>query len=133
MDTCGRCRDRSSRSERLSAFLLLLPGALSLLTLGAHFLRRAAPAPMLLCVALVALMWVRRPWAARTLQGALLLAALEWSRTIAALVSTRLAEGAPWQRLAVILGAVALVALLSALALELPALKHRFGRMPRGD
>jgi hypothetical protein len=116
----------------LSAFLLLLPGALSLLTLGAHFLRRGALLPMLSCLALVPLMGVRRPWAARTLQVALLLAALEWGRTLAALVPARRAAGSPWERPAVILAAVGLVALLSALAFELPALRRRFGRVTPG-
>jgi hypothetical protein len=110
--------------------LLMLPGAISLLVLAAHFLRRGAVAPMALCVALIVLLWVRRRWAARTLQAALLLAALEWGRTLAALVPERRAAGEPWERMAAILGAVGLLALLAALAFELPALRRRFGRIP---
>lgn len=112
------------------AGLLLLPGALSLLVLGAHFLRRAALVPMMLCVVLLALMWVRRSWAARTLQAALLLGAVEWGRTLSTLLPERQAAGEPWERMAAILGAVGLIALLSALAFEHPALRRRFGRAP---
>lgn len=114
----------------MSTFLLLLPAGISLLVLAAHFLRRAESLPMLLALGMVALLGVRRPWAARALQVALLLAAGEWVRTLMALIPARRALGEPWERMAVILGCVAAVALLSALAFELPALRRRNGRLP---
>jgi hypothetical protein len=112
----------------MSTFLLLVPAALSLLVLAAHFLRRSEPLPVMLCLAMLCLLFVRRPWASRALQVALLLAAGEWIRTALALVPARRAMGEPWERMAAILGIVAAVALLSALAFELPALRRRHGR-----
>jgi hypothetical protein len=114
----------------MSTFLLLLPATLSLLVLAAHYLRRGELLPVVLCLGLVGIMGSRRPWAARTLQVALLIATGEWLRTLLALVPARRAMGEPWERMAAILAAVAAIALLSALAFELPALKRRFGRLP---
>ena len=45
--------------------LLLAPAALSLLVLGAHFLRAAQVPLLALTMAVLALLFVRRPWAAR--------------------------------------------------------------------
>jgi hypothetical protein len=57
--------------------MLLMPG-LALLLLGAHFFR-AGSAPLAgLCAALVALRFVRAPWAARTVQVAMLTAVAAW-------------------------------------------------------
>ncbi|MBI5240745.1 MAG: hypothetical protein HY926_09755 [Elusimicrobia bacterium] len=95
----------------------MLPG-LSLLLLAAHWLHggsAAAAAAMLLLIGLLA---VRKPWASRTLQLVLAAGALEWLRTLASLVQQRQAQGEPYLRLAVILGAVALVTALSILPLR---------------
>ena len=112
----------------MTAFLLLLPAALSLLVLAAHFMRRAQSPAVFACLALLALLWVRRPWATRTLQAVLLLGAAVWVRTLIGFVSARRAAGEPWERMALILGIVAAVSLLAALAFELPALRRRDGR-----
>jgi hypothetical protein len=112
--------------------LLLLPAALGALVLAAHFLRRGDAAPMLLCLGIVALLFVRRPWSARAIQAAMLLGAVEWLRTLAAFVTERRAAGEPWTRLALILGAVALLSLGAALAFESATLRRRFGRGAAG-
>jgi hypothetical protein len=112
----------------MRAFLLLLPAALSALVLGAHFLRRGGMAAVLGCLLLVALLAVRRPWAARVVQVALLLGALEWVRTAAGFVAVRRAAGEPWERMAIILGAVAALSLAGAASFETPALRRHFGR-----
>ena len=91
---------------------------LALLLLAAHFLRGG---PWVLAVAalgLVALLLVRRPWAAVVLQGALLLGTLEWLRTAWHLASARAALGQPFGRLLAILGAVAALTALAALAVR---------------
>jgi len=106
---------------------LLLPAALSALVLGAHFLRRGQLFAVLLCLALVALLFTRRAWCARVVQGALLLGAIEWMRTIAETVPQRVAAGEPWLRMAMILGAVALVALVGALLFQTTRLRERYG------
>ena len=95
--------------------LLLLPVVLSLLVLAAHFLRSGNLVLVVLVLAFVALLAVRRRWAARLVQVALLLGALEWVRTMAQLAAWRSQAGQPVARMVVILGAVTLVTLSSAL------------------
>ena len=112
----------------MRAFLLALPAGLSALVLGAHFLRRGNLPLVAACLALFLLLFVRRAWAARVVQAALVLGALEWLRTLAVLLPERRAAGEPWVRLVAILGAVALVAVVGALLLETRALRARFGR-----
>ena len=61
--------------------LLLLPVVASLLVLAAHFLRSGNIALVVLVLVFMALLAVRRRWAARLVQVALLLGAVEWVRT----------------------------------------------------
>ncbi len=95
--------------------LLLAPAGLSLLVLGAHFLRAGRPALVLVALALVGLLFVRRRWAGRAVQAALVLGAVEWVRTTVVLTGERVAMGRPYARMAAILGAVAAVCLGAAL------------------
>jgi hypothetical protein len=96
--------------------LLLIPIVLSALTLGAHLLRGGHLALALAAAALPLLLVPRSIAALRLVQGLLLLGALEWVRTLLLILDQRRAFGQPWHRLAVILGSVALVTALSALA-----------------
>jgi len=107
--------------------LLLVPAALAALLLAAHFYRAGALWGVALAVALVALLPVRRPWAARTVQAGLVLGALEWVRTLATFAAVRVSTGQPYVRMALILGAVALVTALAALAFESRTLRARYG------
>ena len=95
--------------------LWLLPVVLSLIVLGAHFLRAGNVVMVVVVLLLLGLLVVRRGWAFRTVRLALLLAVLEWVRTLALLVSSRTQHGQPVLRLAVILGTVALLTGLSSL------------------
>ena len=106
--------------------LRLTPVFLSALVLAAHF-SRGDNLPMIV-FSLIAplLLLVRRPWVARAFQIALVLGALEWIRTVIAIGIARQALGEPWLRMAVILGAVALVTALSALVFQTKALKIRY-------
>jgi hypothetical protein len=81
---------------------------------------------MLACLGLLVLLGVRRPWARRALQAALGLGAVEWLRTLVAGVNARELAGEDWRRLAAILGAVAALAVVAALALEAAPLRARF-------
>lgn len=104
--------------------LLLIAPALSLLVLGAHFLREGALFLTGACAAGVLLLAWRRPWVPRLLQAALALGTIEWAWTAFVLVQQRIAEGRPWGRMAAILGVVALVTAASIAALG--ALKKRY-------
>lgn len=96
--------------------LLLIPIVLSALTLGAHLLRGGHLPLALAAVALPLLLLPRSVAPLRLLQGLLLLGGLEWMRTLLVILEQRRAFGQPWQRMVVILGAVALITALSALA-----------------
>ena len=107
---------------------LMSSSALALAVLAAHFSRSSDFALAAVALAMIALLFVRRPWAARTVQLALALGTLEWLRTLAALVATRQSTGAPYARLALILGTVAVATALCALAFESRAMRARYGR-----
>lgn len=98
--------------------LRLLPVLLSALLIAAHFLRLGAPGTVLLCLAFPALLLLPQTWAPRLVQGILLLASLEWIRTLIANLGQRQALGEPWLRMAIILGAVAAFTAASALAVR---------------
>ena len=104
---------------------LLLP-FLALLLLAAHFYRAGWMWLAALSAALILLLAVPRPWAARTLQVALVLGAFEWLRTLAAFAAMRMALGQPYLRLALILGAVAAFTLLAAWVFQQRALRAHF-------
>lgn len=113
--------------------LLLAPAALSLLVLGAHFLRAGQLPLVAVVVALMALLFVRRRWAGRTVQVALLVGAVEWVRTTLILMGERASMGRPYERMVVILGAVAAVCALSALPLRARRARRWFGAQRPGE
>ncbi len=106
---------------------LLLPAALSFLLLSAHFLRSGELPVVVLSVAAAGLLAVRRPWAARSIQAGLFLAAAEWVRTIAGLTALRRAAGAPWIRMAAFLGATAALAVAAGVLFETKTLRRFYG------
>ena len=111
--------------------LLFLPIVLSLLVLGAHFLRAGSTAIVAAIVLLLALLFVRRHWAARLVQAALMLGALEWLRTLLRLAGERMRAGESVMRLVVILGVVAGFTVLSALAFQTKTLGLVYRLRPR--
>ena len=97
---------------------------LALLLLAAHFFRAGLMALTVLCVMLVALLFVRATWAVRVLQAVLALGTLEWLRTAWAFAAARAAQGEPYGRLLVILGAVAVVTAAAAMLLQRPVVRN---------
>ncbi len=95
--------------------LQLLPVVLSLIVLGAHFLRSGSLVLVAVVLILLCLLGVRRVWTVRTVQVALLFGVVEWVRTLARLVALRAQQGEPVLRLTLILGSVALLTGLSTL------------------
>jgi hypothetical protein len=87
------------------------------LVIAAHFLRQGLTPLVLAGVAFPFLLLLRKRWADRTVQVLLLLAAAVWVSSLAEIAARRLATGESWIRMAVILGSVALVNVVSALAL----------------
>ena len=107
--------------------LLYIPVVLSLVILGAHFMRYGNSAGVFVFSGLIALLFVRRAWVARLMQVVLVLGALEWVRTLYELVQVRAALGQPFIRMTLILGVVVAVSFCSALLFQLPALKKIYG------
>lgn len=94
---------------------LLVPG-LALLLLAAHFFRAGQVPFAGLSAALVVLLFVRTPWAARVLQIALAAGTLEWLRTAWVFSAARATADQPYARLLVIIGTVAALSALAAWA-----------------
>ncbi|MBT3323249.1 MAG: hypothetical protein HN392_13275 [Anaerolineae bacterium] len=107
-------------------FLRLLPVILSLLVLGAHYLRSGPFSLVLVLAGLPFLLFVKKTWVARLIQVVLILGACEWIRTLFNLVAERQLLGEPWTRLALILGVVALFTGCSALVFRSSALQERY-------
>lgn len=112
--------------------LRLFPVFLCLALLTTHFYRAQAWIPFALTIALLPLLFLRAPWAARILQAALAIGSLEWLRAAAVLVALRQSMGLPYTRLAIILGAVALATGLAALIFQSKSIRARFG-FPAAD
>ncbi len=112
--------------KHLGTFLRLLPVIVSMLLIGAHFLRSGNLFLVALCLVLPLVLLVRHPLAARLLQLALLLAAVEWMRAAFVFVAARAAAGLPWVRLACILGAVAGLSAAAVFVFYCRALKERY-------
>ena len=107
--------------------LFLVPIVLSLVVLGAHFLRYDSSIGVFATLLLIGLLFLHRPWVARLMQVVLVLGALEWLRTAYEIGHMRALQGEPYGRMAVILGAVAAVALCSALLFQSKTLKKMYG------
>ena len=102
---------------------MYFPVVLSLLVLGAHFLRFGNWIGVFAALLLIVLLFLRRPWVARLMQAVLVLGALEWLRTAYELGHIRALHGQPYGRMLVILGIVAAVTFCSALLFQSQTLR----------
>lgn len=114
---------------RVLSFLLIV---LSLLVLGAHFMRSGFGAFVVIALLLVLLLPVRRRWVARTVQLVLVLGSLEWVRTLVQLAMWRGQQGEPFLRMVLILGTVAALTLGAALLFQTRSLKSIYGLQRKG-
>lgn len=106
--------------------LLHVPIVLSLVVVGAHFLRYDNVIGVAVSLLLIGLLFIRQAWVARLVQVALILAAAEWLRTLYALAQVRAALGQPATRMILILGCVAVVTFCSAFLFQSKALKKTY-------
>jgi hypothetical protein len=104
----------------------LLPVFISFLLLAAHFMRAGQTVVMVVLLLLLPLLLLKKFWVPWVMQLTLLLGALEWVRTIVFVAQTRMDQGMPWTRMAVILGVVALFTALSCLVFRSKALRKRY-------
>ena len=119
-------------SPAMKTALRALPVVLAALLLAAHFSRGRSLALAAFSLALPLLLLVRARWAAVALRAGLVLGAAEWARTLAYYVDQRIGAGRPWGRLALILGAVAALTALAALAVKLPPARGTRSRPETG-
>ena len=104
---------------------LVLP-VLACLLLAAHFFRAGQMTLATACALLPVLLAVPRAWAARTMQVALLIGAVEWLRALAEFAAVRVSMGQPHLRLTAILLGVALFTAASALVFRDARLRARY-------
>lgn len=104
--------------------IALVPTAVAVLVLAAHFLRAGWLPLVVILVALIPLLGLRRRWVPRVFQLILGLGAMEWLRTLLELRDIRLALGQPHTRMVAILGGVALFTALCAALFELPTVRN---------
>lgn len=108
-------------------FLRVLPVILSTLVLVAHFYRSGNLVVVALLALLPLMLFIRKPWVPGLYVGVLLIGAAEWVRTLLVIADVRQAQGAPWMRMAMILGAVALVTAASSLVFASRSMRKRYG------
>lgn len=96
------------------------------LLLSAHFLRQGNLGLTGVCLLAPLLLLVKKRWSLLVLQGLAYLGALIWLRTAIILIQQRLALGEPWFRIALILGAVALLTVVAGLLLNTAAVRAKY-------
>ena len=111
--------------------LSFIPIVLSLLLLAAHFLRYGEKLAVAGALVLLGLLFVRKPWVARTVQVALLAATAEWLRTMLQIAMERMHAGVPYRRMVVILSIVALMALAGTLIFQTRRIGEIYGLRTR--
>lgn len=104
--------------------LKLLPVILSLLLIGAHFFRSGNIIIVLFAVTTLLLLLICKPWVVRLCQIILVTGGIEWIRTMVVFVKMRQSVGAPWERLALILGGVAIFTICSAFVFRFKSLRQ---------
>lgn len=99
----------------MSYWLRAAPALLSSVILGAHFLRQGSLTAASICLALpLAALLLRLNWALPATRLLLWTGALLWILNGIRIAQDRMGRGEPWQRMALILGAVALWTAFSA-------------------
>lgn len=104
----------------------IVPIVISFALLAAHFLRASQWALVALCAFFPVLLVIPRRWAARSVQLALIAAAIEWSLTLVLIAQQRIASGLPYTRSALILAGIAVFTLAAVFAFRLPAMRKRY-------
>lgn len=115
----------------MSYWFRAIPALLCGAILGAHFLRQGSLIAALICLILpVTALILRRDWALTSTRLLLWTGAALWLLNGFRMAQDRLDRGEPWQRLALILGSVAVLTALSAWLLGDKAVQERM-RVPK--
>ena len=110
-----------------AVFAQLFPVGLSILVLGAHFVRSGPLLLTVFCIFLIAGLFYRKPVTARLVQLALFLGPIEWILTASSLAAYRSTAGEPSTRMVIILGSVAAFTFLCIFVFNTKTMKERYG------
>lgn len=106
---------------------LIFPVLASLL-FAAHLMFWNQQLWMAVPAALIALLFVRRAWAAIVIEACFAVFTIEWAMTAYALYLKRIEAGSPWMLAVSIVAGCALFTLLSGLVFETRTLKKHYRR-----
>ncbi len=104
----------------------IMPILFSSLMIAAHFFRSGSLLFATLSLLAPCLLCLKSKWTPRLLTPLLLLAAVEWLRTMIVFIGWYQQIGHPWTRLAIILGSVSLFTALSPLTFKTKAMQRRY-------
>ncbi len=107
-------------------FIRIIAFVVACLLLGAHFLRQGSLPLVGVCLLAPFLFFVKKRWALSVLQVFAYGGAAVWLYTTITLVRHRMAVGAPWTRMSLILLGVAAFTLLAAYLISSDVLKKRY-------
>jgi len=103
--------------------LRFIPVILSFLILAAHSSRADSNIIAVLILIMPFLLFIKKAFIARIIQIALIAGAAEWIKAMFYYIDIRKETGEDWTRLAIILSAVSLFTLLSALIFQTKSMK----------
>ncbi|MCU0663688.1 MAG: 4Fe-4S binding protein [Myxococcota bacterium] len=106
----------------------LIPAVLSMLLLSAHFLRQGELGLVATSLASLGLLLCRQRFVAHVFLVALPALSLLWVGEAAEIATVRMTLGQPWLRMAIILGAVAVLTALSGIAFLSTRLRERYSQ-----
>jgi len=101
---------------------------LAYLLLGAHFLRGGHLWLVIISLLMPSLLLIKKRWSLILVQIGLYLGAWIWVRTAIIIIHDRILMSAPWGKVVIIIGPVALFTLLAGLLLNSPRVKERYPR-----
>lgn len=107
-------------------FLRLIPVILSFLVLSAHFSRDNMTLLMVISLVFPFLLFVQKAWVPKVFQITLILGAFEWLRSLYFYIQAYEQKDLSWNKLALIIGSVAIFTALSALVFKSKAIKKRY-------
>jgi hypothetical protein len=107
-------------------FLTIIPVILAFLLLGAHFLRSDDTILMVVSVLAPCLLLIKQRWSLLITQWLAYCGALVWIHTTFLLVRQRIAIGAQWGRMLLILSAIALFTLWAGYLLNSDVVRQRY-------
>ena len=107
-------------------FFKILPIILCFLLLAAHFGRANLFILQIISILIPFLLFWKTKVTAFIIQACLLLAGIEWIRTTVYYTQIRIENGEPWLRLAIILGAIAVLNFATILVFSTKSMKEKY-------